>query len=359
MSSDDAHIEKKQKTEMAESKNTGVFLGMGNPLLDICATVGDDMFEKYGVTLNNAILAEEKHLPMYEDLVSNFDVQYIAGGATQNTVRVTQWMMQQPGATSYIGCIGNDNFGEQLRKSATADGVNVCYQVDSEAATGTCGVLIKDKERSLIANLAAANNYKIDHLESEEITAVWEAAKFYYIAGFFLTVSPPSIMKVANHAKDNNKVFCMNLSAPFITQFFTDPLMAALPFCDFVFGNESEAEAFGQKFELSDTSVEAVALHIANLPKENKERPRVVIITQGDKATCVATDGKTTNYDVPPVAADDIVDVNGAGDAFVGGFMSELIKGSDIAKCVEAGHYAASVIIKTSGTVLIGEPSFN
>jgi hypothetical protein len=107
----------------------GVLLGTGNPLLDISAVVPDATLEAWGVKLNNAILAEEKHVPLYAQLAKDFPVEYIAGGATQNTVRVAQWILQTPGATAYTGCVGNDEFGAQLRKSATADGVNVLYQV--------------------------------------------------------------------------------------------------------------------------------------------------------------------------------------------------------------------------------------
>lgn len=57
----------------------GAILGMGNPLLDISAEVPMEVLEKYGVTLNNAILAEEKHLPLYNELIANYPVQYIAG----------------------------------------------------------------------------------------------------------------------------------------------------------------------------------------------------------------------------------------------------------------------------------------
>ncbi|TNN82417.1 Adenosine kinase [Liparis tanakae] len=57
--------------------------------------------------------------------------------------------------------------------------------------------------------------------------------------GFFLTVSPESIMKVAKHASDHNKIFCMNLSAPFISQFFKEPLMKVMPYVDILFGNET------------------------------------------------------------------------------------------------------------------------
>ena len=72
----------------------GAILGMGNPLLDISAEVPTEILTKYEVSLNNAILAEEKHMPLYEELSSKFPVQYIAGGATLNSIRVAQWMLQ-------------------------------------------------------------------------------------------------------------------------------------------------------------------------------------------------------------------------------------------------------------------------
>jgi hypothetical protein len=43
----------------------GVILGMCNPLLDIEAEVDLDVLEKYGMKQNDAILAEDKHLPLW------------------------------------------------------------------------------------------------------------------------------------------------------------------------------------------------------------------------------------------------------------------------------------------------------
>ena len=45
-------------------------------------------------------------LPLSQELAAAKDVEYIAGGAGQNTTRVCQWMLQYPKATSYRGCIG-------------------------------------------------------------------------------------------------------------------------------------------------------------------------------------------------------------------------------------------------------------
>lgn len=41
-------------------------------------------------------------------------VQYIAGGATLNTIRVAQWMLSKPGLTGFMGAIGSDDFGGEL-----------------------------------------------------------------------------------------------------------------------------------------------------------------------------------------------------------------------------------------------------
>ena len=55
-----ASISAEAKNDQAPALPTGITLiGMGNPLLDISANVGQDLFDKYGVLAGNAILAEE------------------------------------------------------------------------------------------------------------------------------------------------------------------------------------------------------------------------------------------------------------------------------------------------------------
>lgn len=51
------------------------------------------MLEKYGVKANDAILAEEKHMGLFEDLIQNRDAKLIAGGAAQNTARGAQVLL--------------------------------------------------------------------------------------------------------------------------------------------------------------------------------------------------------------------------------------------------------------------------
>ena len=55
--------------------------------------------------------------------------------------------------------------------------------------------------------------------------------------------------------------------------------------------------------------------------------------------------------DVAPIEASTIVDTNGAGDSFVGGFFAELGKGSDLRTAVNKGNELAGKVIQKSGCV--------
>jgi len=335
----------------------GVLLGIGNPLLDISAETKPDLLEKYELKPGNAILAEPKHVPLYEELVKNYKVEYIAGGAAQNTIRAAQWMLQVPHATSYIGCIGNDEYGKRIKEAAENAGVKTYYLVDETTSTGTCAVLVIDKERSLVANLAAANNYKKTHFESPEIQAVVEKAQFYYCSGFFLTVSPDTLVTMGKHALQHNKYFLMNLSAPFLINFFWDAMASVLPYADVVFCNESEAETLGAKQNWGN-DLEEVAKKLAEFPKENKSRTRMVVFTQGANQTIVCKDGKITKFAPIKCSPEEIVDVNGAGDSFVGGFISRFVQNKPIEECIAAAHYAAWECIRRSGATFPPQPKF-
>lgn len=338
----------------------GSLLCLGNPLLDVSSVVEQAFLDKYEIKLNNQILAEEKHVPMYKELSAMPKVEYIPGGAGQNTIRVAQWMLQVPHAATYMGCIGDDEFGKKMQEITSKEGVNARYMIDSATPTGTCAVCILGGERSLVANLAAANNFKVDHVLKPENWACVESCRVVYCTGFFITVSPESIMTVANHCAANDKIYAMNISAPFITQVppFKKVLMDAMPFIDFLFGNETEAAALAESEGWDTSNLAEVAKRLSRLPKANGCRPRTIVFTQGCDPTIVAVGGKVRQFPVIRIPKENLVDTNGAGDAFVGGFLSQLVCGKDVDECVRAGNYAANTIIQRSGCTFPPKPTF-
>ncbi|KAK6943837.1 Carbohydrate kinase PfkB [Dillenia turbinata] len=326
----------------------GILLGMGNPLLDISAVVDEEFLNRYDVKFNDAILADEKHIGMYDEMATKYNVVYTAGGATQNSIRVAQWMLQIPGSTTFIGCIGKDKFGEEMKRNCKLAGVNGYYYEDESTPTGTCAVCIVGGERSHVANLSAANCYKSEHLKRPEIWALEGQ------------VSPDSFLLVAEHAAASNKVFMTNLSATYLCEFFRDAQDKVLPYVDFVFGNETEARMFSKVHGWeTEKNVEEIALKISRWPKASGARKRITVITQGADPVIVAEDGKVKLFPVISLPKENLVDTNGAGDAFVGGFLSQLVLEKPIEDCIRAGCYGANVIIQRFGCTFPEKPHFS
>lgn len=294
----------------------------------------------------------------YKELIELTDATYTAGGSVQNTLRVAQWILAKPNTAVFFGSVGTDRFGDILAEKARSDGVNVRYQRHTTEPTGTCGVLLTGHHRSLCAYLAAANHFTIDHIELPENRRCIEQAEYFYISGFFLTVSPPTIQSIAKHALAQDRPFMMNLSAPFLSQFFKEPLMAAMPYVDILFGNETEAGVFADEQNFGTSDLSEIALRIAALPKQNESRPRIVIITQGSKAVLMAHEGQVDEVPVEKLSADQIVDTNGAGDAFVGGFLAQLVQKRSYVECIRCGIWAAQQIIQRSGCTFEGEAAY-
>jgi adenosine kinase len=334
-----------------------LILGMGNPLLDISDKVTEDVLKKYGLESNNAVLAEEKHLPLYKELAAQPNVKYVAGGATQNSIRVAQWMLQQPGATAYMGSVGDDDYAQKMRDACKADGVNALYMVDKSVPTGTCAVCITGNDRSLVANLSAANNYKVAHTQESGNMGVLSGAKIIYSAGFFATVSPEAIELASKEAAKTGATYCMNLSAPFLMQVppFKAVFVKTIPYVDFLFGNETEARTWAETEGWETQDVAFIATRLSLIPSA-KGKHRYVVITQGADSTIVAHNGHCTTYEILKLDKSKIVDTNGAGDAYVGGFLAALAKGKDIPACHDAGAYSAKIIIQQDGCVCPGKP---
>ena len=110
----------------------------------------------------------------------------------------------------------------------------------------------------------------------------------------------------------------MNLSAPFIPQFFKDQLDQTSSYWDILIGNETEALAYAESHNLGTTDIKEIASSIAKLPKKNTANLRKVIITQGLDPTIAAIakeDGSVEikEFPVHGIEVEKINDTNGAG----------------------------------------------
>ena len=176
------YVDHRVKTHKNSHSRENLLLGMGNPLLDISANVDKQFLQKYNMKENNAILADESHKNLTGDLIDQYKAEFIAGGSVQNTLRVAQWLLEKPRVTTFFGCVGTDKYSQILKEGAQSEGVNVIYQLNDTVPTGTCAVLITGPNRSLCADLGAANCFTIDHIKNPANRKLIEGAQYFYIS---------------------------------------------------------------------------------------------------------------------------------------------------------------------------------
>jgi len=316
---------------------------MGNPLLDIQVQNGEEVLKKYDLKANDAILVEAKHESIFDHVREKYgdSIAYVAGGAAQNAARAAAYCLP-PNSAVYVGSVGDDDLADQLRAQNEKEGLKEIYQVQPKGSepTGACAVILTGHSRSLVTRLSAAEKFQSDHLDKPEVKERIEGASHYYMEGFFLTHGLESALKLAKQAVAAKKTFAMNLSAPFIAQFFSSQVDQIMPYVSILIGNEDEAAAYAGTHSLDGKDLKSVALHIAQQPREDASKPRIVVITHGAEETILAT-SEAKEAKVYPVQALEsalIRDTNGAGDAFAGAFLAALISGKDLDAAVEAGH---------------------
>lgn len=321
---------------------------MGNPLLDIQVTNAEELLKKYDLKSNDAILAQDKHQPIYDEIVTNHQVIYVAGGGSQNTARAAAYALR-PNSVVYTGCVGDDDLAEQLKAANTREGLDELYLVKKGERTGACAAILTGNDRSLVTTLRAAEKFEQSHLSSPAVAKAIDEAKFYYVEGFFLTHGFASVLELAKKAFGASKSFALNFSAPFIPQFFNSQLLQILPYTDIVICNESEAASWAQANGIETKDLGAIATAIAGL---DASRARTVVITHGAEPTTVVRGDDQTNvktYPVHPLKAEELVDTNGAGDAFAGGFLAALVVGKALEEAVDVGHKLARLGVTQIG----------
>lgn len=336
----------------------GIMISIGAPLLSVIANVAPGYLERYGLETGAAKVATEKEAAIFNELISWFQVAYLPGGEALNVVRVAQWMLQLPKATTAIGAIGDDSKGTMLTQICDKAGIRASFYEQSDEPTGTRACLATpDQLETSVLSIAAGNAYsKERHLDGGSVWTQISQAQYYFCSGYFLTVCPETVLAIGEHASELGKTFALSLGSPQYCRLFKDAQLAAIKYVDFLFANKSEALSFAAEHDFQTDDICEVSRRLCLLPKVNSNKPRVVIITQGAEPTVVARGyDEVHEFEVDELELDH--HVNGVGAFFMGGFLSQLVQGHGLERCVEGAHYCARQLI-TDGAMLGEECPF-
>ena len=334
-------------------------LTLGEPVVDITSEIGTDMIEKFGLKLGNSVLVDEKEseytTEVFGALESMPAVGYIPGGSAQNTIRVISWCLnmeperRKKFKVSMLGSIGDDAYQKKIFYALKEIGVNPILEILKDDKTSRCGVGIFKKEKCFVTQLRASKRLSELFLENNRENIFSHQAVL--IEGYMLNNCFNICKKICENFHKNNKLVILTLSATFIIKFHNQKLIEIANDADIIAGNIEEA------VEMADNKgndIQEIYKIIFRKLKENNNR--LLLITDGPNGVYC---GKY-NYDeqkleylwtfsANKVKNDEIQDLNGAGDAFLGGFLSQYMLGKSFEACCKAGNDIAGIIIKNIG----------
>lgn len=334
-----------------------------NPLID--ATVERDAayLQKWHLRNGDAILADASHQPLVDETVNDPKVFMTGGGSCQNSLVMAQWMLQEADKTAIVGAVGDDANQEVLKGIISGSGVKCLYQVHEGKYTGCGVVLVVDNNRSIVASVAAAGFFDFERWDTPEVLDTLRGAAVCLMSVYFLRSSDKTGLAVGAECVHRNIPLAITLASPSAVDSEAWPALKQLfRVAQLIFGNQDEILVLAQKLNIVGADVteqtadyKDICEKLANFEVVEGKK-RTVVCTLGAQPTIACETGKEpVSRSVIPIANEDIVDTNGAGDAFAGGFLALYTKGATLEKCIDAGSYSAHANLMTRGCAV---PSF-
>ena len=233
---------------------------------------------------------------------------------------------------SFIGKIGVDLFGKQLRDSLVEENINIEYLEESNGESGVAfiNVFEKTSENQIIV-VPGANSY----VESSQVPDELLSSTDILISQLEI---PPNQIEDLFYRAGNHDCFRILNAAPIIP--FEKNLISVT---DLLVVNELELES------LSGCSVDKDILDsvVIAIEKLNLQDSQSIVVTLGAKGAYVQKGKKHEFMTGHKVST---VDTTGSGDSFIGAMASSYLEKENLFESVDFANQAAALSTTKQGT---------
>ena len=260
------------------------------------------------------------------------------GGSAANVIRVAAGLGAR---TAFLGKLGADATATAYRAHSASLGVDLSrFKTHPARANARCLALITpDAARTMRTDLGAALT-----LAPEEITAAdFAGVRHAHIEGYLVFNQALADAALAG-ARASGATVSLDIASFEVVHAARDWMLAQLRAggIHHVFANEDEIRAL---YPDAGDDYPALARRLA------AEAPGLVAIVKVGKDGAWIARGDELHR-VAPVPAARVLDTNGAGDSFAGGFLHAFLQGWSLPRCGQLGALLGSECVAHSGPAI-------
>lgn len=243
----------------------------------------------------------------------------------------------------FAGVVGNDNFGDFLLKTVKDHGIDTRgLKAVPEISTSAVIVLVNEKgERTFLYYGGSNDLFSYDYLDISLI----EECKIVHVGGTYQLpgFDGDGAAKLFRLAQTKQKLTCMDVTWDTSGRWL-EVIKPCLKYLDFFMPSYNEAKEISEKGNPEDMADFFI-----------DEGVKCAIIKLGSNGIyCKSVNGDSFYQ---PSYKVNVVDTTGAGDSFVAGFLTGLVKNWDLRACAKfASAVSAHCIQKLGATT--GIPGF-
>jgi sugar/nucleoside kinase (ribokinase family) len=308
-------------------------LGVGSPIMDLLAPVPDAFLahvpgEKGGMVLVDT--AEMHRILSLLEIAPAYSTGGSAANAAFNAARLGL-------RTSFLGKLGNDELAESYRRAFAAAGVDATRFKRGDLPNARCLALVTpDAQRTLRTCLAAAMT-----LSPAEITpADFAGCRHAHIEGY-LVFNQALADAVLAAARAAGCTVSLDLSSFEVVNATRDWLFSQFhKGIDVVFANEDEIRALYQD-RTSD---------YATLARRLAAQGVLAAVKLGGDGAWLACEKQL--HRIEPVIVSDVIDTNGAGDAWAAGFLFGYLRGWPLPECGALASLVGAETVRHLGPII-------
>ncbi len=241
------------------------------------------------------------------------------------------------GRASLISCVSDDAVGRYILNQLKAYGVACDHMhiVAGEARSSLAVVETRAENCQSVIYRNGASDFQLDNMHVQNISYSDYGALI--VTGTSLAVEPSrsATLLAMKHARDAGLPVVIDIdyrpyswaNADEASQIY----LGAAAMCNIVIGNDVEFGVMGEGLTLARKLVQSAD---------------VVIYKMGEKGSITLTGQQEFETGIYPVTA---LKPTGAGDAFMGAFITSWADGLDIKTCVKRGSAAAAIVVTKVG----------